>query len=51
MEANKVLPKEAIDEFIKLYEARFNKKLSQGEAARRANNLYFLYEAVYRNSK
>ncbi len=51
METNKVLPKEAVEEFKKLYEARFNKCLSEDEAVRRANNLFALYQAVYRNSR
>ena len=42
-----MLPQEAIDEFKKLYKARFGVDLSNEEAAFRANNLVNLYEAVY----
>ena len=42
-----MLPQEAIDEFKKLYKARFKVDLSDEEASLRANNLVNLYEAVY----
>jgi len=42
-----MLPKEAIEEFKKLYKNRFGIELSDEEASRRANNLVNLYKAVY----
>ena len=45
-----MLPQEAIDEFKKLYKARFKVDLSDEEASLRANNLVNLYEAVYGTS-
>jgi hypothetical protein len=42
-----MLPKEAIEEFKKLYKQRFKVDLSDEEAVFRANNLVNLYEAVY----
>jgi hypothetical protein len=42
-----MLPQEAIEEYKKLYEERFSIKLSDEEAALRANNLVKLYTAVY----
>lgn len=42
-----MLPKEAIEEFKKLYEQRFKVQLSDAEASFRANNLVNLYKAVY----
>ena len=42
-----MLPQEAIEEFKKLYLARFGVALSDEEAVRRANNLVGLYKAVY----
>ncbi|MCX6719904.1 MAG: hypothetical protein NTV36_02245 [Candidatus Staskawiczbacteria bacterium] len=42
-----MLPKEAIEEFKKLYAKNFGVELSDEEASRRANNLVALYEAVY----
>ena len=45
-----MLPQEAIDEFKKLYKARFKVDLTDEEAAFRANNLVNLYEAVYGTS-
>ena len=41
-----MLPKEAIEEFKKLYKERFKVELSDEEAAFRANNLVNLYEVV-----
>ncbi len=41
------LPKAAINEFKRLYKAKFNKELSDNEALNRANNLFGLYQAVY----
>ncbi|MDE2233168.1 MAG: hypothetical protein KGJ90_03455 [Patescibacteria group bacterium] len=45
-----MLPQEAIDEFKKLYKARFGVDLTNEEASFRANNLVNLYEAVYDTS-
>jgi hypothetical protein len=45
-----MLPQEAIEEFKKLYKARFKVDLSDEEASFRANNLVNLYEAVYGTS-
>jgi hypothetical protein len=45
-----MLPQEAIDEFKKLYKARFKVDLTDEEASLRANNLVNLYEAVYGTS-
>lgn len=42
-----MLPKEAIQEFKKLYQARFGVELGDEEAIRRANNLVNLYKFVY----
>ncbi len=42
-----MLPKEAIEEYKKLYEKRFGIKLSDEEAVIRANNLVNLYKVVY----
>jgi len=42
-----MLPKEAIEEFKKIYLKRFGIELSDAEASRRANNLVNLYKAVY----
>lgn len=42
-----MLPKEAIQEFKKLYLARFGIELDDIEASRRANNLVNLYKFVY----
>lgn len=47
MQTNKALPKEAVEEFRRLYKARFNKDLSDEEALAKANNLFGLYQAVY----
>jgi len=48
MQTNKLmLPKEAIDEFKKIYKDRFKKELSDEEAAIKAGNLFELYKAVY----
>jgi hypothetical protein len=41
-----MLPKEAIEEFKKLYKERFKVELSDEEAAFRATNLVNLYEIV-----
>ncbi|MDE1970234.1 MAG: hypothetical protein KGI50_01525 [Patescibacteria group bacterium] len=45
-----VLPKEAIEEFKKLYKERYGIELSDEEASYRANNLVNLYKAVYDES-
>lgn len=50
MQTNRVLPEEAINEFKRLYKAKFNKELTDEEAIKRANNLFSLYEAVYGSS-
>lgn len=50
MQTTKPLPEEAINEFKRLYKAKFNKELSNEEAIKRANNLFSLYEAVYGSS-
>lgn len=42
-----MLPKEAIQEFKKLYKARFGVELTDEEASYRANNLVNLYKFVY----
>ena len=42
-----MLPKEAIEQFKKLYSKNYGIQLSDEEATRRANNLVALYEAVY----
>ena len=41
-----MLPKEAIEEYKKLYKQRFGVDLSDEEASFRANNLVNLYSAV-----
>ena len=41
-----MLPKQAIEEYKKLYENRFGVLLSDAEASFRANNLVNLYKAV-----
>ena len=41
-----MLPKEAVEEYKKLYEERFGVVLSDTEASFRANNLVNLYKAV-----
>jgi hypothetical protein len=45
-----MLPKEAIEEFKKLYEAHYGVVLSYAEATFRANNLVNLYKLVYGGS-
>lgn len=42
-----MLPKEAIEEFKKLYLQRFKVQLTDAEASFRANNLVNLYKFVY----
>ena len=42
-----MLPKEAIEEFKKLYLRKYGIRLTDAEASFRANNLFSLYEAVY----
>ena len=46
-----MLPKEAIEEFKKLYAKNYGTELSDEEATRRANNLVALYGAVYGNAQ
>lgn len=45
-----MLPKEAIEEFKKLYESRYGVVLSDAEATFRANNLVNLYKLVFGNA-
>ncbi len=45
-----MLPKEAIEEYKKLYAKNYGVELSDEEATRRANNLVALYMAVYGNT-
>jgi len=45
-----MLPKEAIEEFKKLYKERFKVELSDEDASFRANNLVNLYEVVHSSS-
>lgn len=42
-----MLPKEAIRQFKELYLRHYKVELSDEEAFLRANNLFFLYEAIY----
>lgn len=42
-----MLPQEAVQEFKELYEKRYGVKLSDDEAALRANNLFKLYKITY----
>ena len=42
-----MLSEKAVQKFKKLYEQRFNEKLTDKEAYQRANNLLNLYRAVY----
>lgn len=44
------LPKEAVQEFKKIYLARFGVELDDAEASRRANNLVELYKVVFSDS-
>jgi hypothetical protein len=44
-----MLPKEAIQEFKRIYAKIYKVDLTDEEAARRANNLIALYKAVYGN--
>ena len=46
-----MLPKEAIEEFKKLYFRNYKIQLSDKEATRRANNLVALYGAIYNNAQ
>ena len=41
-----MLPKQAIEEFKRLYKKRYGKELDDEEAKRRANNLIDFYRAV-----
>jgi hypothetical protein len=43
------LPKEAIEQFKKIYKKLYKTELSDKEASYRANNLVGLYRAVYGN--
>ena len=45
-----MLPKEAIQEFKRIYAKIYKTELTNEEAARRANNLVALYKAVYGNT-
>ena len=42
-----MIPKEAVEEFKKIYKKNFGVNLSDKEALRRATNLLNLYKAVY----
>ena len=42
-----MLPKEAINQFKKIYMETYHKELSDQEATLKANNLFELYKAVY----
>lgn len=42
-----MLPKEAIEEYKKIYTKNYGVELSEEEATQRANNLVALYGAVY----
>ena len=42
-----MIPKEAVEEFKKIYKKKFKVDLSNKEALRRATNLLNLYKAVY----
>jgi len=42
-----MLPKEAIEEYKKIYKKEFGVELSNEDASFRANNLVNLYRAVY----
>lgn len=42
-----MIPKEAVEEFKKIYKKEFGVDLSNKEALRRATNLLNLYRAVY----
>lgn len=44
-----MLPKEAIEEFKRIYERNFKEKLSEEEIFLRAIKLLNLYKAVYRS--
>jgi hypothetical protein len=46
-----MLPKNAIQEFKRLYKKRYGVDLSDEEASFRANNLVELYAVVYKKSK
>lgn len=41
-----MLPKQAVNEYKKLFKARYGVELSYAEAERRANNLVAFYRAV-----
>jgi len=45
-----VLPKKAVEEFQRVYERSYNKKLTFEEASDKANRLVRLYQAVYSDS-
>jgi len=47
MQQNDSLPLEAIEEFKRLYKARFDIDLNEIKAKRRALNLFYLYKAIY----
>lgn len=50
MQTTRTLPQEAVEEFKKIYKAKFKQDLTDEEATKRANNLFSLYEAVYGSS-
>jgi hypothetical protein len=45
-----MLPKEAVDEFMKLYHKRYKIKLSYSEAETKANKFYNLMKILILNS-
>lgn len=45
-----MLSKESIEEFRQLYEKRFRKNLSDGEAQQLATNLLTLYKIIYKKT-
>ncbi len=45
-----MLPKEAIQEFKKIYKKVYGIELTDEEASRRANNLVSLYRTIYGNA-
>lgn len=47
MGTNNTLPKQAIEDFKKLYTKKFKKELADDEATKHANALFALYMAVY----
>lgn len=46
-----MLPKEAVDEFKKIYEKEFGKKLSDKAAVKKANDFMRLYKILVKPKK